>query len=301
MSSGCALFGDDPPPAEPPDIAAERPSPPESERPDPAAGVRGDGPSRYRSPAELALIPDAVPRNVPRSRYGNPDSYEVFGETYHVMDSAEGFAQRGYASWYGTQFHGRRTSSGTPYDMYAMTAAHRELPLPTWVEVINLENDRRIVVKVNDRGPFVDTDRRVIDLSYAAAVRLDMADQGTAPVKIRVLEAGASDSDGGHEQQHAAETRPFTGVGEAEFNDSELADTHHHHLQAGIFASRDNAERARAAARGFGAEVAIDEIERAGQTRYRVRLGPLANTHEQNRLAEELAEHGIETFPVVLE
>lgn len=153
--------------------------------PTPAESVRDDG-GPVRPPAAVADTPDAVPKDEPPSRYGNPPEYEVFGETYHVMDRVEdGFKQSGHASWYGTKFHGRRTSSGEKYDMYAMTAAHRELPLPTWVEVTNLENDRRVVVKVNDRGPFVDTDRRIIDLSYAAAVRLDMADQGTAPVRIR--------------------------------------------------------------------------------------------------------------------
>lgn len=151
----------------------------------PSDSVRSDGPPE-RPSADVADVPDAVPKDEPPSRYGNPPEYEVFGETYQVMDEVEpGFEQRGYASWYGTKFHGRRTSSGEKYDMYAMTAAHRELPLPTWVEVTNEENNRSVVVKVNDRGPFVDTDRRIIDLSYAAAVRLDMADQGTAPVHLR--------------------------------------------------------------------------------------------------------------------
>ena len=153
----------------------------------PPSRVTGDG-GPARPPAELADLPDAVPQHAPRSRYGNPPSYEVFGVTYYVMDSVPPrFEEEGRASWYGEKFHGRRTSSGEPYDMYAMTAAHRSLPLPTWVEVTNLENNRSVVVKVNDRGPFVDTDQRIIDLSYAAAVRLDMHDRGTAPVRIRVV------------------------------------------------------------------------------------------------------------------
>ncbi len=154
--------------------------------PPPSRVIGDSGPAR--PPAALASLPDAVPEHAPRSRYGNPPSYEVFGVTYYVMDSVPGgFEQRGRASWYGKKFHGRRTSSGEPYDMYAMTAAHRSLPLPTWVEVTNLENNRRVVVKVNDRGPFIDTDQRIIDLSYAAAVRLDMHERGTAPVHIRVV------------------------------------------------------------------------------------------------------------------
>lgn len=161
---------------------------------DPAERVAGDGPSLHRSPEELALVPDAQPREEPRSRYGNPESYEVFGKSYQVMDSAKDFVQRGHASWYGRQFHGKRTSSGVPYNMYAMTAAHREIPIPSWAEVTNLNNGRTIVVKVNDRGPFVDTERRIIDLSYAAAVRLGMAKQGTAPVELRVIKSPSAES-----------------------------------------------------------------------------------------------------------
>ncbi|MFP4130246.1 MAG: septal ring lytic transglycosylase RlpA family protein, partial [Halorhodospira sp.] len=145
----------------------------------------GTGPSE--GPGQQA--PEAQPREVPLSPYGNPVSYEIAGETYYPMgrDEAEGLNQRGHASWYGEKFHGRRTSSGERYDMYAMTAAHRELPLPSWVEVTNLQNGRSAVVKVNDRGPFVDTHERIMDLSYAAASRLGIAEQGTAPVEIRVI------------------------------------------------------------------------------------------------------------------
>ncbi|MBS3785348.1 MAG: septal ring lytic transglycosylase RlpA family protein [Gammaproteobacteria bacterium] len=148
----------------------------------------GDGPGSVI--ADPSAIPDAVPQIAARSRYGNPPEYEVFGKTYRVMDSAEGHRERGTASWYGKNFHGERTSSGEPYDMYAMTAAHKHLPLPTWVEVRHLETGQRIVVKVNDRGPFVGD--RIIDLSYAAAAKLGMMERGTAPVEIRALSATAS-------------------------------------------------------------------------------------------------------------
>ena len=100
----------------------------------------------------------------PKSRYGNPESYVVFGKRYYVKDSSKGYVETGIASWYGTKFHGRRTSSGETYDMYAMTAAHKTLPLPTYVEVTNLNNGRSIIVKVNDRGRFHEI--RIIDLSY---------------------------------------------------------------------------------------------------------------------------------------
>ena len=139
-------------------------------------------------PVDVSHVPDAVPKKVPRSRYGNPDSYTVLGKTYHVLGDARGFRQRGMASWYGMKFHGRRTSSGERYDMYAMTAAHKTLPLPTWVRVTNLENGRSVVVKVNDRGPF--HPGRIIDLSYAAASKLGMLGRGTAPVEIVALTPG---------------------------------------------------------------------------------------------------------------
>jgi rare lipoprotein A len=130
-------------------------------------------------------VPDAPPAREPPSRTGNPESYVVFGKRYHVMGTSEGYRQRGIASWYGPQFHGKKTSSGSPFDMYAITAAHTSLPIPTYARVTNLGNRRTIVVRINDRGPFVDD--RVIDLSYAAADKLDMLEQGTAPVEVVAL------------------------------------------------------------------------------------------------------------------
>jgi rare lipoprotein A len=111
--------------------------------------------------------------------------YEVFGRTYRTLESSEGYEEEGIASWYGEEFHGRSTSSGEPYDMYAMTAAHRTLPLPSYLEITNLANGRRVVVRVNDRGPFHED--RLIDVSYAAAHRLGLIGTGTARVRIRAL------------------------------------------------------------------------------------------------------------------
>ena len=122
----------------------------------------------------------------PLSRYGNPESYVVYGKTYHTLSSSKGYKERGAASWYGTKFHGKRTSSGEPYDLYAMTAAHKTLPLPTYVEVTNLKNGRTVIVKVNDRGPFHDD--RLIDLSYAAAAKLDILPYGTGEVEVRAID-----------------------------------------------------------------------------------------------------------------
>lgn len=137
-------------------------------------------------PVDLASIPNPTPRHEPESRYGNPASYEVFGRRYYTRQANHGFVEQGVASWYGPNFHGKRTSSGEPYDMYKMTAAHKSIRLPAYVEVTNLKNGRRIIVRVNDRGPF--HDNRIIDLSYVAAAKLDLVRQGTGLVEIRVID-----------------------------------------------------------------------------------------------------------------
>ena len=133
-----------------------------------------------------------VPGSLIKSRIGNPDSYVEFGERYKVLQSSNGFREKGLASWYGIDFHGRDTSSGEVYDMYEMTAAHKTLPLPTYVRVSNLDNGRSSIVKVNDRGPFIEG--RIIDLSYAAAYRLGITGPGTANVEIVALEPSAVDA-----------------------------------------------------------------------------------------------------------
>ena len=128
-----------------------------------------------------------------KSRYGNPESYRQGGQTYHVLPTSAGYVADGWASWYGEDFHGRRTSSGEPYDMVAFTAAHRTLPLPTYVRVTSLENGRQVIVRVNDRGPFHDVERRIIDLSRAAAERLGILGTGVARVRIEALDPPARD------------------------------------------------------------------------------------------------------------
>lgn len=141
--------------------------------------------------ARAALPPDAQPRQEYKSRQGNPAFYDEFGVRYRVLQTSKDYVQRGVASWYGHPFHGRATSTGETYDMYAMTAAHKTLPLPTYVRVTDLDTGNRVVVRVNDRGPFVEG--RVIDLSYIAAVKLGIADRGTARVEVRALDPPAVD------------------------------------------------------------------------------------------------------------
>ena len=148
-------------------------------------------PAPLAAPPDLSAVPDAVPRLEPRSAHGNPPFYDVSGRRYFVLALADGYVERGVASWYGPTFHGGNTSSGEPYDMYAMTAAHKTLPLPTYARVTNLRNGRSVVVRINDRGPFVAN--RLIDLSYTAAARLDMIRDGTTLVEVRALTPGVPD------------------------------------------------------------------------------------------------------------
>ena len=152
---------------------------------------------------DLDAIPDAVPRAEVRTLRGNPPFYEVLGQRYTVMASAAGYKERGVASWYGPNFHAKSTSLGDPYDMYAMSAAHKTLPLPAYVRVTNLSNNRSVVLRVNDRGPFVGN--RIIDLSYTAAYKLDMLRAGTAFVEVEAIEP------------HYCRYRPAgaTGIGQA--------------------------------------------------------------------------------------
>lgn len=227
-----------------------------------------------------ADIEDAVPRVEPRSRYGNPSSYTVFGETYHVLESARGYVERGIASWYGEKFHGRRTSSGEPYDMYAMTAAHKTLPLPSYVRVTNLQNGRSAIVRVNDRGPF--KDNRLIDLSYAAAVKLGILGAGTAPVEVAAIDPARP----GALPPTPSGGREATAGGRI-------------WLQVGAFGESRNAYRL------------LGRLQRAGFANagvfsadglHRVRIGPLPDAGAVNALSRRLArELGLRDGHVVVE
>lgn len=137
-------------------------------------------------PPDVSNVPDAVPRVEPRAASGNRPNYEVWGKTYRVLSDPSDYRNQGVASWYGEKFHGYTTASGEIYDMYKMTAAHRSLPLPTYARVTNIDNGHSVIVKVNDRGPFHDD--REIDLSYAAASRLDILGHGTGNVSVEAID-----------------------------------------------------------------------------------------------------------------
>jgi rare lipoprotein A len=220
-------------------------------------------------PVDLAKIPDPEPTKEPRSRYGNQSPYEVLGKRYHVLPRADGYHAKGTASWYGTKFQGRSTSSGEPYDMYKLTAAHRNLPIPSYVRVTNLENQKTAIVRVNDRGPF--HGGRIIDVSYAAAVKLGFASRGTANVFVEAV--GPKDAT---VRSMASAVPSPAPVGE------------HIYLQAGAFTDRRGAERYRdQLARLIAADVHVHHND--SDRFYRVRVGPLPHMQEASRLQTLIA------------
>ncbi len=227
-------------------------------------------------------IPDAVPASVTPSKYGNPDSYEVFGKTYYVKDSAENFRQKGIASWYGNKFHGKRTSSGEDYDMYAMTAAHKTLPIPVFVEVTNHDNNRKAIVKVNDRGPF--HQGRIIDLSYAAATKLGVAQTGTANVSIRVV---TTESDKNRQRSDAV-IEPHLVEGDKLY------------VQIAAFSSEDNALLHLEKLQGEGfSDVRLHIESKKGKALYRVRIGPLPSEQVAKNVVVQLKENNHKSLKIV--
>jgi rare lipoprotein A len=223
-------------------------------------------------PSDIASIPDAVPRAEPRSRSGNPPFYHVFGKRYAVLASADGHVERGVASWYGPGFHNARTSSGEPYDMYGMTAAHKTLPLPCYARVTNLANGRSVVVRINDRGPFVGN--RIIDLSYTAAAKLDMLREGTALVEVRTLTSGHAAS------LQRAPQNPQPGL----------------FVQVGAFGEERNALQLAEKLRTAGLEGVLVRPPLGSSRLHRVRVGPVASVADFDALAAKLAALGFDAL-----
>lgn len=258
-----------------------------------------DGP-HARPPVDLAAVPDAVPRAEPLSPSGNRP-YAVFGVSYTPLAEARGYRERGIASWYGKKFHGRRTSSGEPYDMYAMTAAHKTLPLPSYARVRNLENGRSVVVRVNDRGPFLHN--RLIDLSYAAAWKLGIVASGTGIVEVETLDPHAPVAPA------AATTvagRPRLSVISPAQAGTPSQTPPRLSVQVGAFAQHANALALR------------DRLERAGLAPiyiqpatetpgggtaglFRVRIGPVASVEHGDRVVEEAGRQGIADALIVVD
>ena len=232
---------------------------------------------------DVSTIPNAVPKNEPKSRYGNPESYLVFGKRYYVLDSSKNYVEKGIASLYGTKFHGRRTSSGETYDMYAMTAAHKTLPLPTYVQVKNLNNGKYIIVKVNDRGPF--HENRIIDLSYTAAIKLDIIKKGTGLVEVRAIDPMRSTKNSlVNEKKNKISTNQDISF----------------YIQVGTFGELENAEILKQKLSSLGDDlIKISNVVTSGKTLYRVRIGPITDTKLSDPIVAKLSSFGIFKYRIV--
>jgi len=272
-----------------------------------APGVADSAPE---VPEDISALPEPVPKNEPPSHYGNRTPYTVLGETYNVLPTAKGYVERGTASWYGTKFHGRATSNFEAYDMYQFTGAHKTLPLPSYVRVTNLENGRSVIVRINDRGPFHED--RLIDLSYAAAVKLGVNIHGTAPVEVRAIDPDDMDSDrpatavastpsargaappAMHADAPILSSQPIVvAPATGSLPIASATDTQTGYLQVGSFGERDNAEHLLARLRDDGIEgAALREADVDGRGLWRVVIAGLDATAAA-RLADRIEALGL--------
>jgi rare lipoprotein A len=245
-------------------------------------------------PVNVSHIPNATPHPVVRTTAGNKSPYVVFGKRYTVLTDSHGFRQRGDASWYGTKFHGNRTSNGEIYNMYAMTAAHKSLPIPSYVKVTNVANRRSVVVRVNDRGPFHSD--RIIDLSYAAAKKLGYAEMGVAPV---IVEDVTPKTDSGliaSEEADSASTALATSL---DTTNSDTVKVSEHlpsfasppaYVQVGAFRQRQTAEQLRIKLMAIIKHPVA--VARSHDDWYRVRIGPVHTVQSVAYLRRDLESRG---------
>ena len=221
-------------------------------------------------PISAEAVVGAVPTADPISRMGNKSPYEVFGQQYTVMSSADGYTEEGVASWYGMKFQGRRTSNGEIFDVYKATAAHKSLPLPSYLRVTNLENKASMIIRVNDRGPFVGD--RLIDVSYGVAVKLGFAEQGTARVRLEHIPVDGSDDWRGAQGSNYGQ------------------------LQVGAYQLRSSAEQVAANIRnilGESIDVHVSSVQHEAGTIFRVRVGPVDSSEKLYELQELLVKNGL--------
>lgn len=212
-----------------------------------------------------------APKSPAQKIFETKDSYQVGGQWYHPITDSKGFCQSGIASWYGDPFHGRKTASGETYNMHARTAAHKILPIGTFVLVRNLDTDRETVVRINDRGPFVGN--RIIDLSYRAAQEIGMIGPGTAQVELIVLEKGLPESDPAAARHADFYTGDFT-------------------VQVGAFADRRHAEKLRSELQAYKEPVFIKSVVRESKTYYRVQVGRFTSLAGAKKVEDRLAQTG---------
>jgi rare lipoprotein A len=272
----------------PPTVAAPAGQPPERR---PGAYYKDDGPGE-RAPADLAAVPDAVPRAEPLHRFANRP-YQAFGRDYVPLARAAGFRQRGIASWYGRRYHGQKTSSGEPYDMYAMTAAHPVLPIPSYARVTNPANGRSVVVRINDRGPF--HAERVIDLSYAAAWKLGIVQAGSAPVEVESIAPGEATAAAAPAASPAPSAAPALAAPAAPEAAAKGV-----FLQLGAFSARESAEsfRARVYRELAWLNDAIHVLAAGGL--FRLHLGPYRSPEQARPIAERI-ESELKLRPLVVQ
>ncbi len=265
------------------------------------------------SPPDLNAIGDAVPRVEPRSASGNPPFYDVAGHRYVVLASERGYVERGVASWYGTEFHGLRTSTGETYDMFAMTAAHKTLPLPCYARVTNLANGRSVVVRINDRGPFVAN--RIIDLSYTAAAKLDMIRSGTAFVQVETLSPGPPAESAAVPVTTPAATAANVGLSSVPALESPAPGPvaappaatampgappvaavppagPRFYIQVGAYGHPENARRVLQQLRAAGLEATLAPAGAGGTALQRVRIGPIGSVEQFDQLIARLGALG---------
>ena len=226
-------------------------------------------------------VREIVPRVEQRTRAGNTSPYTINGRTYYVMNSEEGYEASGRASWYGRKFHGHLTANGEIYDMFQLTAAHKTLPIPSYVRVTNLENGRQVVVRVNDRGPFHED--RIIDLSYAAATMLDYADKGTARVRVEAIVPGSEGT--GQLLANTAPPAPVSG--------NPVAGDSPEYLQVGAFSSYDVAQSLiprLARITSLPVFIRSEAGSGSGNVLHRVRIGPLTEGLDLDDLVRNIVE-----------
>lgn len=253
------------------------------------ASINQDGPPLH--PIDVHDIADAVPKHEPITHIGNPDSYEIAGKTYWVKKSNQGYLEQGIASWYGTKFHGRKTSNGETYDMYAMTAAHTTLRIPSYARVTNLENDKSVIVRINDRGPFHDD--RIIDLSYAAATKLDITQNGTGRVEVEAINMNANLANPGTPKGKMLSKTSLENAG---------TDSPNLFLQLGAFRQRQNAEQLLFKLKpNSEIPVQISEFNSEHGLIFRVRIGPIRDSEQMQIIRSQLGKMGQKNAFVVYE
>ncbi|BBM02148.1 septal ring lytic transglycosylase RlpA family protein [Microbulbifer sp. GL-2] len=251
--------------------------------------VKDSGPS---APVNMLATPQPTPVREPIGPAGNKSPYKVRGVTYHVRDAVKGYKERGQASWYGTKFHGRRTANGEIYNMYAMSAAHKTLPLPSYAKVTNLDNGRSIIVRVNDRGPFVHG--RIIDLSYTAAQKLGYVDKGVARVEVEALDPASLPP--------VTETLLAGDVIGGLPQDTTIQLPENTYLQVGAYSNASQADKVRAQlAASIDYPVSVSPVKRSGKTFYRVRIGPISQQRALATARETVQENQLGDPQVVYE